>query len=247
MYAPFVAGSSRARAEATVAAVNQTLPLLAELATMGRQTKAFVSVQDPCADTVCADAAVRLRALFRQYGSDKSTNHNYEYLYAHLLKDATSIKAVLEIGLGTTNPNVLSHMGANARPGGSLRAFREFLPNAMILGADIDKDVLFEEHRIRTFCVDQTDRMSLERLGEEVGYELDLVIDDGLHAPHANLNTLQFALPRLRPGGAIVIEDIWVRALAIWQVAAEIIPNDYESSILEAEGAFVFLVRRKDS
>ena len=43
----------------------------------------------------------------------------------------------------------------------------------------------------------------------------DLVIDDGLYAPGANLNVLEFALQHLRPGGYVVIEDIkWCAALS---------------------------------
>jgi SAM-dependent methyltransferase len=156
---------------------------------------------------------------------------------------------VLEIGLGTTNADVMSHMGTvgGAKPGGSLRAFKEYLPNATIFGADIDESILFTEDRIKTYGVDQTDDASLERLGHNVGNEFDLIIDDGLHAPHANLRTLQFALPLLRPGGSVVIEDIWDRSLAIWQVAAELIPDEFEASVLEAQGAYVFLARRKAS
>ena len=45
--------------------------------------------------------------------------------------------------MGTNNPNLVSTMGSSGRPGASLYAFKEYLPNAIIYGADIDKDILF--------------------------------------------------------------------------------------------------------
>ena len=40
------------------------------------------------------------------------------------------------------------------QPGGCLRAFRDYLPNSQIFGADYDREVLLEEPRIRTTFVD---------------------------------------------------------------------------------------------
>ena len=49
------------------------------------------------------------------------------------------------------------HMPIDSTPGASLRAWRDFFPNATILGADLDREVLFEEERITTGYMDQTD------------------------------------------------------------------------------------------
>ena len=46
---------------------------------------------------------------------------------------------ILEIGLGTNNPILVSTMGSNGRPGASLYSFREYLPKSNIYGADVDK------------------------------------------------------------------------------------------------------------
>jgi hypothetical protein len=48
-----------------------------------------------------------------------------------------------------------THQGS----GGSLRAFREFFPNARIIGLDIDREALFQEGRISTF-------FSLTKMGQ---------------------------------------------------------------------------------
>jgi hypothetical protein len=77
-------------------------------------------------------AATKLKALFDEHGSDKANVHGYHPLYAAILDDPSAALSVLEIGLGTNNTDVASNMGAAGRPGASVRAFRDFLPNAAI-------------------------------------------------------------------------------------------------------------------
>ena len=40
--------------------------------------------------------------------------------------------------MGTNKPGLVSTMGASHTPGASLRAFRDYLPNAIVHGADVD-------------------------------------------------------------------------------------------------------------
>jgi hypothetical protein len=129
-------------------------------------------------------------------------------------------------------------------PGASLRAFRTFLPHATVCGADIDHRILFEEERIRTFVVDQTERRSWDLLSAAIDHDFDLIIDDGLHSPNANIATLLFGLGRLRIGGWLVVEDIPAVALPLWQVISTLLPEQYESRIVAAPVGFLFLVRR---
>jgi hypothetical protein len=68
---------------------------------------------------------------------------------------------VFECGVGTNNPNITSNMGVNGQPGASLRVWRDYFQNAEVFGADIDRGILFEEQRIRTFYVDQTNKDSI--------------------------------------------------------------------------------------
>src|SRR4051812_14954703 len=160
------------------------------------------SIESFSSDSQSETAAAKLKMLFDKYGSDKARAHDYHHLYGYLLRDNRSVSHLLEIGLGTNDPTVVSNMGRHGSPGASLRAFRDFLPNAEIYGADIDRSILFEESRIRTFYADQTNLDSLERLSNEIGSAFDLIIDDGLHAPHANLACLTFAAKNLKPGGS---------------------------------------------
>src|SRR5689334_22577873 len=115
-------------------------------------------------------------------------------------------------------------MGSGGKPGASLRAFRDYLPNASIFGADVDRDILFQTERIRTAYVDQTDPKTFADMHAEFGRpSFDLVIDDGLHAADANLNTLRFGLRILSPGGWIVIEDIRCDALVAWRIVQDVL------------------------
>jgi hypothetical protein len=247
MFNPNSAGSARDRATLTIQAANQTFPLLLELlSNAGRHVETPIPIESYADDNCRRAAAEQLKKLCDRYGSDKATRHNYHLLYGPLLAERDSITAVLEIGLGTNNSHVVSNMGIDGKPGASLRAFREFLPRARIFGADVDQDILFTEERIATFFVDQTDPSSFAGLAEAVhAIEFDLIIDDGLHSPNANLTTILFGLDdRLKAGGSLVVEDIAPPALPLWQIIAALMPSTYESHVIAAEAAFLFLAQR---
>ncbi len=191
--------------------------------------------------------AERLAERFDHYGSDKHRVHGYEAVYAHLLAGcAQSQGALLEIGLGTCHLDTPSNMGREGRPGASVRAFRDLLPGFRVYGADVDQRILFEEERIRTFAVDQTRPESLQELRRQIAEPLDLVIDDGLHAPHSNLNTLLFALEALKPGGWLVIEDVTAPMLAVWHIVLPLLyALGHKGRILQCREALVVLVQKE--
>jgi SAM-dependent methyltransferase len=165
-------------------------------------------------------------------------------LYGSLLADREKVEKILEIGLGTNNVDVLSHMEKTGTPGASLWAFRSFCPRAQIFGADIDARVLFQDERITTLQVDQTNQDSLNGLANSLPKDFDLVIDDGLHSPDANVLTLTFGLGLVRPGGWVVIEDIKPSASSLWQAIAALLPDRFESHLVATPYALVFLARR---
>jgi hypothetical protein len=246
IFAPNSTGATNERALLTIQAASQTFPLMLDLLA---RTGTRIEVPTPIAKFADTSekqaAALRLKELFDHYGSDKGdTDHCYHLLYGALLA-STDASALLEIGLGTNNANVVSNMGSDGKPGASLRAFRDYLPSAQIYGADFDRSILFNEERISTFFVDQTDPDSFCSLSAAVPAELDLIIDDGLHSPNANLATLVFGLDRLKVNGYFLVEDISPDALPIWQlVSAALLPSDYESDVIVTENKLLFLVRR---
>lgn len=155
------------------------------------------------------------------YGSDKGElraqghpyvwpSHTYADFYARAFyRGRNSVKKVFECGLGTNNPNLPSSMGIAGKPGASLRVWRDFFPNATVYGADIDKDVLFEDERIKTFYIDQLNPTAIERYWETVGEkDFDLMVDDGLHTFEAGATLFKHSIDKLAADGIYVIEDV---------------------------------------
>lgn len=246
-FAPNSDGSYKSRAELTALAANQTFPFLAHFVKSIKKdclAESFVRSQDLCEDEESKCRAATLKKLFDEHGSDKAGVHDYHLVYGSRLRDPESVTAILEIGLGTNNKDVVSHMGRDGRPGASLRAFRDFCPNASIFGADVDRRILFEEDRIKTFFVDQTDLRSFEALGEGLRPAFDLIIDDGLHAPNANIATLSFALSKLKKGGWFVVEDIPERAVPVWHVVAALLPSGFCPLLVRTRAAMLFAVEK---
>ena len=135
----------------------------------------------------------KLKKLFEKYGSDK-TNSKLVYIYFHIFNNY-KIHSLFEIGLGTNNLKVRSNMGLDGIPGASLRAFRDYL-NIKVYGADVDKEILFEEDNIETHFIDQLNEESITNI-KKVLPKCDLIIDDGLHQPDANLNVIYNLLDHL--------------------------------------------------
>jgi len=243
--AGYYSGLEKKIHDLTLLSANQIFPLLVELSLLsGKSEKEIISAEVFCKNMQGDDSAAKLKSCFDAHKCDKALSHNYHCVYGPILKKLGTIDTLLEIGLGTTNTDVVSNMGGIWKPGASLRAFRDFLPQTQLYGADFDKRILFEEERIQTFFVDQTDSSTLEALGEKLPHTLDLIIDDGLHAPNANLAVLIFALKKLRVGGWLVIEDIAEEATVIWRVTASLLSPNFQSHIIRAHGGIVFAVEK---
>ena len=84
--------------------------------------------------------------------------------------------------------------------------------------ASIDKEILFEEVRIKTFYVDQLDSSSIKSMWETIEVEdFDIIIDDGLHEPEANYNFFVNSFHKLKKNGVFVIEDVSTKFLVYLQ------------------------------
>jgi hypothetical protein len=244
LFAPHSAGAYKDTARLTIQAINQTIPLLSTFAiSVSQKQHNITSIKDFPVSDEDLEAARDIKKYFDKYGSDKA-NNGYHNIYGPILKNRDEITGVLEIGMGTNNTDVVSNMGLWGYPGASLKAFRDFLKSAMIFGADIDKRILFKDERIETFFVDQTDSVAFTELGKSILSDLDLVIDDGLHSPNANIETLRFGLTKIRIGAWVVVEDISPEALPLWEVVSALLPSNYEPHILHGESVLVFAVKR---
>lgn len=173
-----------------------------------------------------ATALSSFALLCDRYGSDKGTRsagphpyghppHAYADFYATLFEHCRdSVRKVFECGLGTNDPTIPSNMGVTGRPGASLRAWRDYFPNAVIYGADIDERTLFTEDRISTFQLDQTCPKSIAKLWQNPDLSgFDLLLDDGLHTFEAGVTLFENSYSQVRPGGLYIIEDVTLQSL----------------------------------
>lgn len=245
------AGSHALRSQLSMQAINQMPDALKTLveSLSQKQPSPIMTADEFAAENSLQDAEA-LKVLFDRYGSDKGGAHQYHKVYNAILPVPEAVTKVLEIGLGTNNTDVLSNMGLKGQPGASLRAFRDYCVNAQVFGADFDKRVLFEEERIKTYYVDQTKFATLQNLGDRIGQGFDLMIDDGLHSPNANVYSLTLFLGLLKPNGWAVVEDISETTLDQWHIVSAILPARFNSQIVKCGGAhgyspsYIFLVRR---
>ena len=128
----------------------------------------------------------------------------------HNQKD--KIENFLEIGLGTNDINMPSNMGKDGKPLASLRAWRDYFKNANIYGADIDRNILNDENRIKTFYVDQTNPASIKDLFNQIGNKrFDIILEDGLHEFNANICFFENAINFLKTDGVYIIEDVYYK------------------------------------
>jgi hypothetical protein len=70
--------------------------------------------------------------------------HSYADFYERLFQHCkVCIKNVFKCGIDSNDPNVPQNMGVNGKPGASLREWRDYSRTANIVGADMDKNILF--------------------------------------------------------------------------------------------------------
>ena len=153
--------------------------------------------------------------IMLKYGSDKSRKdkHNYTIIYDYLFQDLKEKNIrILELGIGTNDPNMISSMGLDGKPGASLRGWSEYFTNGLIFGADIDRNILFSTDKIKTFYCDQTNPESIKSMwsNKNLSENLVIIIDDGLHTFLAQLIFLENSFNKLNPGGFYIIEDITI-------------------------------------
>ena len=151
--------------------------------------------------------------IMKDRGSDKGDSwHNYTTFYSEIFEEKRDqIENIFEVGIGTTNPAFQSHMKPEFTPGGSLRGWRDYFTNANVYGADIDRDILFEEERIKCFYVDQLKAAYIQYMWESSGLEdtkFDIIIDDGLHTLPAAIELFANSKDKLKEDGIYIIEDV---------------------------------------
>lgn len=133
-----------------------------------------------------------LNELGTFYGTDKQYNHNYyNRFYTKILEPYKSRCDILEIGIDD---------------GKSLKVWRDYFDNGIVHGID-NIEFNFNEHRIETFKVNQSDEQQLINFSE-LGTQYDVIIDDGTHKMKDQQVTCQLLFKNLKPGGLFIFEDL---------------------------------------
>ena len=95
--------------------------------------------------------------------------------------------------------------------GASLLTWRDYLPNAIIVGVDVNDppQCTGGEPRIHTIRGSQDDPCALDEAARLAGGSFDVVIDDASHIGYLSKRAFCYLFPRwLKPGAHYVIEDI---------------------------------------
>lgn len=126
-----------------------------------------------------------LHEIGLKYGTDKATHHGYCDFYEKELKGLNP-KRILEIGV---------------KDGASLRMWKDFYPDAEVVGIDINAIHVPE---CLVYPINQCDVFIIQKLGK-----FDLIIDDGSHMTlHQQISFNHLFANQLNLGGVYIIEDI---------------------------------------
>jgi hypothetical protein len=160
-----------------------------------------------------------------------SSKHNFTTFYHHIFDSIKNNSLnIFELGLGTFYQDISSNMGPYGTPGASLYGWREYFKNATIYGADIDKRILFNTDRIKTFYCDQTDKdtiISMWNLPELSNITFDFILEDALHTFEANKCFFENSIHKLSKTGYYIIEDIRIYEFHLFEKQIKIWEKEY--------------------
>jgi hypothetical protein len=142
----------------------------------------------------------------------KYPTHTYTPEYDSLLSSRKhNVTNMLEIGIG--NIPLMSPILNNYVPGASLRMWQDYFPRATIFACDIERDVLINDSRIKSFYCDQNSVTSLLDMYEQTRAaggetQFDFILDDGSHQKEHQLTSFLTLWNFVKPSGIYIIEDV---------------------------------------
>jgi Methyltransferase domain len=182
----------------SIQSIIRTLPAINRGYVFARDWERAASEAGTGLDTSTWDANENpLRTYFDSHKTGRGIwkwEHYLDVYHHHFRKFVGREVNVLEIGIYS---------------GGSLEMWKKYFgARCQVYGVDVEEACkVYEGEGVRVFIGDQSDRLFWRRFKQEVP-KLDLVIDDGKHAPEHQIVTLEETLPHLRPGGVYLCEDI---------------------------------------
>ena len=75
--------------------------------------------------------------------------------------------------------------------------------------------------------------------------KFDLIVDDGLHSPSANLSTLINSQSLLSKNGVLVIEDVAERSLPIWETLR--FNRGLALEIVKVKNAYLVIIKKSSN
>lgn len=153
---------------------------------------------------------IKISDILKKYDTDKVKEHHYGEAYDHIFKrfDRKAKIALLEIGV---------------QKGGSLVAWKEYYPNATIVGVDIEDQVIPEYFRKDvTYVTSDVKKWQTDMM-------FDIIIDDGSHLIRDVGYVVNHFSDHLKPGGVMIIEDVSNPELWI-QVVMASLPSGFNIS-----------------
>jgi hypothetical protein len=129
----------------------------------------------------------------KEYPTDKGTSHHYLPIY--------------DIWFAPFKNKEINLLEIGVKYGGSCKLWDDYFPYAKIRGIDIT----LENVRVKL-----SNRVTLEQIDYKnltanyfIDFPPDIIIDDGSHRWDDQIHLINVAYSSLRPGGLIVIEDIY--------------------------------------
>ena len=130
--------------------------------------------------------------LAKKYKTDKFTNSEQGHSYAKFYEDALKSKKYLNIRL----------LEIGVHKGESLRLWAEFLPQAQIVGIDkeLKPEAMQQPANVVLIQADAYQPLPLQ--------PFDFIIDDGPHDFLSQMQAIELYIPKMKPLGVFVIEDV---------------------------------------
>lgn len=164
-----------------------------------------------------------LTKLMNAAGSDKGLGmlgrHYYTRIYRDLFAELRD-RPITFVEIGLLRPDRDKRRPSNASESGknmpqlrgpqsapSLQAWRRYLPNAKIIGFDIDD---FRDIRMPGVTIlqgDMSNPQDLAQIVKAAGGSIDVIIDDGSHVSHHQQIAFANLFPHVVPGGIYIVED----------------------------------------
>lgn len=157
----------------------------------------FASPPDMHGSAALPASANPLETFFNEHRTGRGIDkwlHYFDIYHRHLAKFVGREMSLLEIGVYS---------------GGSLEMWRQYFGGrCRVHGVDLQEACkVYENECTRIFVGDQADPGFWRAFVRDVPH-VDVLIDDGGHRVEQQIATLEAMLPRIRPGGVYLCEDI---------------------------------------